>query len=140
MSSDALGDLLAKLTAARELLVDPAITGVRLVLTPERMVIAEARRLFTALSLHGFCVEAVTVNRVLPAASGARAASSRSGERQRWHMPLSRSRSRACRSAACPAEARRTDWAATTSEDGQDMFDRVDPMAGRVPASDRLRS
>jgi arsenite-transporting ATPase len=30
------------------------------------VVIAEARRLFTALSLHGFRVEAVTVNRVLP--------------------------------------------------------------------------
>jgi arsenite-transporting ATPase len=67
---DALGDLLAELMAARELLADPAITGVRLVLTPERMVIAEARRLFTALSLHGFCVEAVTVNRVLPRGVG----------------------------------------------------------------------
>ena len=63
---DALGDLLAELMAARALLADPAITGVRLVLTPERVVIAEARRLFTALSLHGFRVEAVTVNRVLP--------------------------------------------------------------------------
>ena len=63
---DALGDLLAELMAARALLADPAVTGVRLVLTPERVVIAEARRLFTALSLHGFRVEAVTVNRVLP--------------------------------------------------------------------------
>ena len=67
---DALGDLLAELMAARALLADPAITGVRLVLTPERMVIAEARRLFTALSLHGFRVEAVTVNRVLPRGVG----------------------------------------------------------------------
>ena len=63
---DALGDLLAELMAARALLADPAITGVRLVLTPERVVVAEARRLFTALSLHGFRVEAVTVNRLLP--------------------------------------------------------------------------
>jgi arsenite/tail-anchored protein-transporting ATPase len=63
---DALGDLLAELMAARALLADPNVTGVRLVLTPERMVVAEARRLFTALSLHGFRVEAVTVNRVLP--------------------------------------------------------------------------
>ena len=67
---DALGDLLAELMSARALLADPAITGVRLVLTPERMVIAEARRLFTALSLHGFRVEAVTVNRVLPRGVG----------------------------------------------------------------------
>jgi arsenite-transporting ATPase len=63
---DALGDLLDELMAARALLADPVITGVRLVLTPERMVVAEARRLFTALSLHGFRVEAVTVNRLLP--------------------------------------------------------------------------
>ena len=67
---DALGDLLAELMAARALLADPAVTGVRLVLTPERMVVAEARRLFTALSLHGFRVEAVTVNRLLPAHVG----------------------------------------------------------------------
>src|SRR6476646_8043813 len=62
----ALGELLSELMAARALLADPAITGVRLVLTPERMVVAEARRLFTALSLHGFRVEAVNVNRLLP--------------------------------------------------------------------------
>jgi arsenite-transporting ATPase len=67
---DALGELLSELMAARALLADPAITGVRLVLTPERMVVAEARRLFTALSLHGFAVEAVTVNRLLPPGVG----------------------------------------------------------------------
>lgn len=67
---DAVGELLADLMAARALLADPAITGVRLVLTPERMVVAEARRLFTALSLHGFAVEAVTVNRLLPRGVG----------------------------------------------------------------------
>ena len=42
----------------------------RLVLTPERVVIAEARRLFTALSLYGFTVEAAMVNRVLPPNAG----------------------------------------------------------------------
>lgn len=63
---DAVGDLLGELMAARALLANPEVTGVRLVLTPERVVIAEARRLFTALSLHGFSVEGVTVNRVLP--------------------------------------------------------------------------
>jgi len=67
---DALGELLSELMAARALLADPAITGVRLVLTPERVVVAEARRLFTALSLHGFAVEAVTVNRLLPSGVG----------------------------------------------------------------------
>lgn len=63
---DAVGDLLSELMAARALLADPDVTGIRLVLTPERVVIAEARRLFTALSLHGFTVEGATVNRLLP--------------------------------------------------------------------------
>ncbi len=67
---DAVGELLAELMAARALLADPAVTGVRLVLTPERVVVAEARRLFTALSLHGFRVESVTVNRLLPRGVG----------------------------------------------------------------------
>ena len=42
-------------------------TSVRLVLTPERVVIAEGRRVLTSLSLHGYAVDAVVVNRVLPA-------------------------------------------------------------------------
>ncbi len=64
--SDAFGQLLDNLTAARNLLTDNEITGIRIVLTPERVVIAEARRLFTALALHGYAVDAVVVNRVLP--------------------------------------------------------------------------
>ena len=67
---DALGELLSELLAARQLLADPDITGVRLVLTPERVVVAEARRLYTALTLHGFSVEAAIVNRVLPPKAG----------------------------------------------------------------------
>lgn len=64
--SDSLGRLLDSLIAVRELLADNTITGIRLVVTPERVVIAEARRLLTAFALHGFCVESVLINRVLP--------------------------------------------------------------------------
>lgn len=67
---DAVGDLLAELAAARTLLCDPAVSSVRLVLTPERVVLAEARRLHTALTLHGYPVDEVLVNRVVPAAAG----------------------------------------------------------------------
>jgi arsenite-transporting ATPase len=42
-------------------------TSVRLVLTPERVVIAESRRTWTSLSLYGFVVDGVVVNRVFPA-------------------------------------------------------------------------
>jgi len=43
-------------------------TSVRLVLTSERVVIAESRRTLTALGLHGVAVDQVVVNRVFPEA------------------------------------------------------------------------
>src|SRR5207248_8044528 len=55
-----------RLDGVRELLTDPARTGVRLVVNPERMVIAEARRTHTYLSLFGYRVDAVVANRLLP--------------------------------------------------------------------------
>jgi len=55
-----------RLDGVREILTDPAQTSVRLVVNPERMVIAEARRTYTYLSLFGYRVDAVVANRVLP--------------------------------------------------------------------------
>ncbi|HEX2850920.1 MAG TPA: TRC40/GET3/ArsA family transport-energizing ATPase [Acidimicrobiales bacterium] len=55
-----------RLDGVRALLTDPELTSARLVITPERMVIAEARRLSTYLSLFGYRVDAVVVNRLLP--------------------------------------------------------------------------
>src|SRR5437879_5127524 len=55
-----------RLDGVRELLTDPATTSVRLVVNPERMVIAEARRTYTYLSLFGYRVDAVIANRLLP--------------------------------------------------------------------------
>jgi arsenite-transporting ATPase len=54
------------LAATRTLLADPQITTVRLVLTPEAVVVAEARRTFTALALYGYRVDLVVANRVFP--------------------------------------------------------------------------
>lgn len=59
--------LFGRLEAVRDLLRDPETTSVRLVMNPEKMVIAEARRTHTYLSLFGYRVDAVVVNRVLPA-------------------------------------------------------------------------
>ena len=42
------------------------VTGIRLVLTPEQVVLAEARRSLTTLSLFGYRVDGVVVNRVFP--------------------------------------------------------------------------
>jgi arsenite/tail-anchored protein-transporting ATPase len=62
----AVGAFYERLDGVREVLTDPARTSVRLVVNPERMVIAEARRTYTYLSLFGYPVDAVIANRVLP--------------------------------------------------------------------------
>jgi arsenite-transporting ATPase len=64
---EALARLSDDLAAAHELLTDPEVTTVRLVLTPETVVVAEARRTFTALALYGYGVDRVIANRVFPA-------------------------------------------------------------------------
>jgi arsenite-transporting ATPase len=46
-------------------------TSVRLVLTPEAIVVAEARRTLTSLSLYGYRVDGVVANRVFPAGGDA---------------------------------------------------------------------
>jgi arsenite-transporting ATPase len=55
-----------RLDGVKKVLSDPARTSVRLVVNPERMVIAEARRTYTYLSLFGYRVDAVIANRLLP--------------------------------------------------------------------------
>ncbi len=55
-----------QLDGVRELLTDTARTSVRLVVNPERLVVAEARRTHTYLSLFGYRVDAVVANRLLP--------------------------------------------------------------------------
>jgi len=66
---DAVERLHAELDEVREMLSGPH-ASVRLVLTPERVVLAEARRSFTTLSLFGYRVDGVVANRVFPAAEG----------------------------------------------------------------------
>jgi arsenite/tail-anchored protein-transporting ATPase len=56
----------ARLDGVKELLADPEVASARLVVNPEKMVIAEARRTYTYLALFGYAVDAVVVNRVLP--------------------------------------------------------------------------
>jgi arsenite-transporting ATPase len=55
------------LDGVRQLLTNERMSSVRLVVNPEKMVIAEARRTFTYLSLFGYRVDAVIVNRIIPA-------------------------------------------------------------------------
>jgi arsenite-transporting ATPase len=55
------------LEGLRELLTRPSVTTVRLVLTPERVVVAEARRTLSSLALRGIAVDGLVANRLMPA-------------------------------------------------------------------------
>jgi arsenite/tail-anchored protein-transporting ATPase len=66
---DVMGEvqgLVANLVAMHDILRDRSAVSVRLVMTPDRMVVAEAMRTFTYLSLYGYLTDAVIVNRVFP--------------------------------------------------------------------------
>jgi arsenite-transporting ATPase len=58
--------LVRNLIAMNEILRDTDSVSVRLVMTPDRMVVDEARRTFTYLNLYGYLTDAVIVNRVFP--------------------------------------------------------------------------
>ncbi len=69
-----LGDvsrLVRNLVAMNEILRDAENVSIRLVMNPDRMVIAESRRTFTYLNLYGFLTDAIVVNRIFPAQVGA---------------------------------------------------------------------
>jgi arsenite-transporting ATPase len=61
-----LKDLLIDLGGMRKVLTDPETTTVRIVINLEKMVIKEAKRAYTYLSLFGYVTDAVIVNRLLP--------------------------------------------------------------------------
>ncbi|MGI8665950.1 MAG: ArsA family ATPase [Jatrophihabitans sp.] len=65
---DAVLRLTDELAGVRAMLADPRLCSVRLVLTPEAVVTAKARRTFTALALYGYQVDEVVANRIFPAA------------------------------------------------------------------------
>lgn len=63
---DAIGDLMKDLMRMQKFLSDPDISSVRLVLNPDKMVIKEAQRTLTYVTLYGFPIDAVICNRVIP--------------------------------------------------------------------------
>ncbi|EFH86913.1 ArsA family ATPase [Ktedonobacter racemifer] len=62
---DAVQKLSERVKALREVLSDPTITSYRPVVNPERMVIKEALRAETYLSLFGYPIDSVVCNRVI---------------------------------------------------------------------------
>jgi arsenite-transporting ATPase len=59
-------EIYERVYALNEVLTDPDVTSVRLVCSPESMVIKESQRAYTYLNLFGYGVDAVIANRVLP--------------------------------------------------------------------------
>ena len=83
----ALKRLYERIERLDPLLRDPQITSIRIVLSLEKMVIAESERLFTYLGLYGYSVDAVIANRVLPEAAQAKGAYfERWGKAQAGHL------------------------------------------------------
>ena len=60
-------DFMRDMEDVRRTLADRSITSVRLVTTPERVVVDEVIRLYAGLSLFGYAVDGVVINRVVPA-------------------------------------------------------------------------
>lgn len=63
---DSIEDLIRQLERMSILLENPDITSMRLVLNPEKMVVKEAQRALTYLSLYGYATDLVICNRMIP--------------------------------------------------------------------------
>lgn len=59
-------ELFKTLDKVRDLLADPEIASMRLVVNPEKMVIKETQRTYTYLNLYGYATDAIFCNRVIP--------------------------------------------------------------------------
>lgn len=63
---DDLTRLMRKMERMQELMDNKKVVSLRIVTTPERIVIQEAKHNFTCLHLYGYLVDAVIVNRIYP--------------------------------------------------------------------------
>jgi arsenite-transporting ATPase len=63
---DSIEELVSFLERMSRLLSDGTQSSMRVVLNPEKMVVKEAQRAYTYLSLYGYSVDAVICNRVFP--------------------------------------------------------------------------
>ena len=63
-------ELFGRLEHMHDLLADPELTSIRLVLNLEKMVIKEAQRAFTYFNLYGYPTDLVICNRIVPDNAG----------------------------------------------------------------------
>ncbi|MCO6487281.1 MAG: ArsA family ATPase [Phaeodactylibacter sp.] len=65
-----LESLFDKLERIQQVMQDPEVCSIRVVVNPERMVVKEAKRAYSYLQLYGYNVDAVIVNRIFPEEAG----------------------------------------------------------------------
>jgi arsenite/tail-anchored protein-transporting ATPase len=63
---DEIDNMYYQLDEMKRVFSDRAVTSIRIVVNPEKMVIKEAQRSFTYLNIYDFNVDAIIVNRVIP--------------------------------------------------------------------------
>lgn len=63
---DQVKALFDTLDKVRDLLADPEVASIRLVVNPEKMVIKETQRTYTYLNLYGYATDAIICNRIIP--------------------------------------------------------------------------
>lgn len=63
---DEIDNMYYQLDEMKKIFSDRAVTSIRIVVNPEKMVIKEAQRSFTYLNIYDFNVDAIVVNRVIP--------------------------------------------------------------------------
>ncbi|MBW2270763.1 MAG: ArsA family ATPase [Deltaproteobacteria bacterium] len=115
-----------------------ADTSIRMVVTPERMAIDEARRAFTELSLFDLVCDGVVMNRLLPEAATqeeffrdwGRIQRERVDELRRYFAPLS--------VFEAPLQDDEVIGLVRLADHGAQLFGDVDPAA-RLPSSERVR-
>ncbi len=79
-------ELFHKLEHMHELLSDPSLSSVRIVLNLEKMVIKEAQRSLTYFHLYGYPTDLVVANRVLPPNAGPYFAAWADAQRKYWPL------------------------------------------------------
>ena len=89
----ALQRLFDRLHGIDQLLHDPAVTSVRLVTNPEKMVVRETQRAFMYFCMYGITIDSVVINRLLPKTEGyfaewARAQAAHSEDIKEYFAPV----------------------------------------------------
>ena len=122
---DDIERLVRNLVAMNDILRDRSCTSIRLVMTPDRMVVKEAMRTFTYLNLYGYLTDAVVVNRVFPEEVSAGYFGGWR-ERQQEHLELVRSAFAPIPILTAPYFADEVMGAETLDRLGDELFDKTE--------------